>query len=207
MGLPLSRLSSSANSARTSPLEGSSVAKVLPEAASTQRPPMKSFLGLLLRNGATARLSATAMPASYAPSLELLEVLHDRLLRGAGDHDHRLLIRVSVGLDVMDEGWHVDVVAGLGSQPHLMPVFRIDELGTARDDIDAGFALAVVMRTGSNARRDARFAHPDGSAADRLAGQRRRAGHPRRLCRGRRARLGGHVMELAGRTSRHPGEW
>src|SRR5260370_26507201 len=67
----------------------------------------------------------------------------------------------------MDEGWHVDIVAGLGSQPHLMPALRIDELGTARDDIDAGFALAVVMRTGSNARRDARLAHPDGSARAR----------------------------------------
>src|SRR5260370_4187703 len=94
----------------------------------------------------------------------------------------------------MDEGWHIDVVARLGSQPHLMPALRIDELGTARDDIDAGFALAVVMRSGSNARRDACFAHPDGSAADRLAGQRGRAGHAGRLPRGSRVRLVGHSM-------------
>src|SRR5713226_3844991 len=196
--------SPSATSASTSPLEGSSVGKVLPEAASTQRPPMNSSFGLLLRKG------ATAMGASYAPTryeFERLEVLHDCLLSGASDHDHRLLVGVGVGLDVMDKGWHVNVIAGFRVQPDLVPVLRVDELGAARDDVDARLALAVVMRSRSNARRNARFAHPDGSAAKRVAGQGSRARHSRRLRRRGRARLGGHVMELAGRTSRHTGEW
>src|SRR5260370_6531800 len=104
--------------------------------------------------GGLGRALTSSLPDT---PLQLLEILHDRLLRGAGDHDHRLLIGVSVGLDVMDEWRHVYVVAGLGSQSHLVPAVRIDELGTARHDVDAGFAFAMVMRSGSNARRDARF--------------------------------------------------
>ena len=56
----------SATLASRSPVAGSRVSKVLPLAASTHFPPMKSFLGWLLRKVATSRSSAMAMAASYA---------------------------------------------------------------------------------------------------------------------------------------------
>src|SRR3989442_14894308 len=95
----------------------------------------------------------------------------------------------------MDEGRHGNVIAWFCLPPPLPSVFRIDELGVSRDDIDPGFALAMVVGSRRHARRDMRLAHPDRAAANRIARQGGHARHARCLRGGGRTRLRWYVVK------------
>src|SRR6266853_2351714 len=102
-----------------------------------------------------------------------------------------------VGLDVVHERRHVDIVAWLGPQPHLLSIVGVDELWGAGQDVDPGLALAVVMRTRYRARSDMCLAHPNRAASHCVRGQSREPRHPCRLRSARGAALRWDVVELS----------
>src|SRR6266536_3377046 len=77
---------------------------------------------------------------------QALQVDHHRLLGGAGDHHHRVLVGGGILLAVGNERRHVHVVAGAGLEPDLLVAIQEHERRRAADHIDAGLAVAVVVR-------------------------------------------------------------
>ena len=112
---------------------------------------------------------------------QVVEVDHDRLLGGAGDHHHRLVVGVRVLLAVRDPWRHEHVVAGRGDEADLLVTVEEDELGMALHDVDAGLGLAVVVVARPGRRRHDRLAHPDLARPDRTTRDRLPPPHPRGL--------------------------
>ena len=96
------------------------------------------------------------------------QVDDDAFLRAAGEHDDGLLVGRGVLLAVRHVGRHVDVVAGAGLDAALLAVLEEDEDGLARDDVDAGLGLAVVVIAGDHAGAR-RGSCPSRSCASRCA--------------------------------------